>query len=235
MLLAAVAVIAFVLGFVGFSDYFSDIGVAKSPSDLVYLSLQLFTLESGSVPESGAPWTLEVARLAAPATTATALIAGLAVAFQERIDSWRLRRMRGHVVVCGLGAAGAMLAGRLLDAGHRVVGIDTDVANPAVETLRRRGASRDPRRRKGSRHPAVGTRGSRHASCLPHRQRQHKRSGHPQCDRHRGVEHRTGAGLPCRRSGTAISVSSCDPKSWPERTAHDPGSTFSTSMVSVLI
>jgi len=96
----------FGLGYVGFRDYFIDVGVHMSTSDLVYLSLQLFTLESGSVPQTGASWQLEVARLAAPVASATALVAALAAAFQQRVEDWRLRRERDHVVVCGLGTRG---------------------------------------------------------------------------------------------------------------------------------
>ena len=57
LLLAGLAGVAFLLGYVGFREYFDGIGVAKSTSDLLYLSLQLFVLESGSVPETGAPHT----------------------------------------------------------------------------------------------------------------------------------------------------------------------------------
>ena len=106
-ILAFLALVTFGLGYVGFLDYFNDVGVPKSTSDLAYLSLQLFTLESGSVPETGAPWQLEVARLAAPVASATAFVAALAAAFQQQIEDWRLRRERDHVVVCGLGTRGA--------------------------------------------------------------------------------------------------------------------------------
>ena len=82
-LLAALAVASFVLGFVGFRSYFDGAGFDKSTLDVVYVTLQLYTLESGSVPETGAPWELEVARLAAPAFSATALITALAIAFRR--------------------------------------------------------------------------------------------------------------------------------------------------------
>ena len=131
---------AFVLGYVGFREYFDEAGIAKSTSDVVYLSLQLFTLESGSVPATGAPWPLEVARLAAPAASATALIAALMTAFQEQIREWRLGRTRSHAVVCGLGTAGARLVTQLRDADHRVVAIEADGLNPAIATARHRGA-----------------------------------------------------------------------------------------------
>lgn len=140
LLLAGSALAVFLLGWIGFRNYFNAIGVERSGSDLAYLSLQLFTLESGSVPESGAPWTLEVARLAAPLVSATAVVTALAAAFQQQLKEWQLRRARDHIVVCGLGASGERLARELLAAGHHVVGIDADGQNPALNGLRQRGA-----------------------------------------------------------------------------------------------
>lgn len=138
--LGLIAVVVFVLGYVGFGEYFEDLGQQKAGLDIVYLTVQLFTLESGAVPETGAPWQLEMARFAAPAILATALVATVAVAFREQLTEWRLHRQRGHVVICGLGTAGTRLVGALLDSGRRVVGIEHDATLPAVDSLRRRGA-----------------------------------------------------------------------------------------------
>ena len=139
LLLGGLALVALVLGYLGFRDYFDGVGVAKSTTDLFYVSLQLFVLESGSIPETGAPWQLEVARLAAPAVSATAVVSTLVVFFREELAGWRIRRLRGHVVICGLGDSGARLAGELRAAGHQVVGIEHNGATPALEALRRQG------------------------------------------------------------------------------------------------
>ena len=133
--------VALALGYLGFREYFDGAGDTRSTSDLVYLSLQLFTLESGSVPQTGAPWQLEVARLAAPAASATALMAALAAVFRQQIQEWRLRRERGHVVVCGVGDSGSQLAAELRDAGRGVVAIEIDGQNQALDGLRRRGVA----------------------------------------------------------------------------------------------
>lgn len=140
-LIGGLATVAFLLGYVGFRQYFDDIGAQKSTTDLVDFSLQLFTLESGSVPDSGAPWQLEVARLAAPLATATALLNALIVVFESRFRDWRLQRARQHVIVCGLGWTGANLVRDLLEHGHEVVVIEANEQNPAVESSRRRGAT----------------------------------------------------------------------------------------------
>lgn len=139
-LLVVLTVTAFVLGYVGFLQYFDNEAITKSWSDVAYLSLQLFTLESGSVPATDAPWQLEIARLLAPGVAAAAIVATLAVAFQEQISNWRLHRERDHVIVCGLGSRGSRLARELLEHGHRVVGIEIDESTPAIAALRQHGA-----------------------------------------------------------------------------------------------
>ncbi len=139
-LLGALVLTAFLLGYVGFRSYFQGSTVSKSPTDLAYLSLQLFVLESGSVPETGAPWQLEMARLLAPATAAVALMAALVAVFREEIEELRIRWRRDHVVVCGLGSQGSRLVANLVGEGYRVVAIEKDPSNPAVGQARRRGS-----------------------------------------------------------------------------------------------
>lgn len=139
--LFGIAVItALVLGIAGFHLYYEATGDSRSFSDLFYLSLQLFTLESGSVPDSGAPWQLEVARLLSPATTGIAVTLALATVLREELRELRLRFRSGHVVVCGLDVSGARLVRALLDDGHRVVAITPDPVNPMLKALRAAGA-----------------------------------------------------------------------------------------------
>lgn len=51
------------------------------------------------------------------------------------------RRMRGHVVVCGLGTVGVRLVERLVDAGVRCVALDVDADTPFAQAARRMGAA----------------------------------------------------------------------------------------------
>jgi voltage-gated potassium channel Kch len=138
-LFGAVVVVAFLLGCIGFSSYFEGHLAPRETTDLVYLSLQLFVLESGSIP-GPMPWQLDVARLLAPATTATAIAVALAAVFGEGLEEVRLRLRKRHVVVCGLGERGTRLVRSLLDAGYRVVAVELDPGNRAVPEVRRRGA-----------------------------------------------------------------------------------------------
>lgn len=87
-----------------------------------YRSLQLFVLEIGDV-SAPLPWQLEMARLAAPAMTATSAAVAVISLSRDRVDAWRAHRKQGHVVVCGLGERGAMAALALHRAGHDVVAV----------------------------------------------------------------------------------------------------------------
>lgn len=138
-LFGLVIVVAFVLGYIGFRLYFDGHLAQQGATDLVYLSLQLFVLQSGSVP-GPLPWQLDVARFLAPATTGTAIAVALAGVFREELEEVRLRFRKRHVVVCGLGERGTRLVRSLLDAGYRVVAVELDPGNPGVPEVRRRGA-----------------------------------------------------------------------------------------------
>ncbi len=116
-LLALLAVTACALGFAGFSD---RLGQESSILDLGYLTLQLFVVESGAAAGPEVPWTLDVARFLAPATTALALGRALLAIFRDEIEQVRLRRRRDHVVVVGLGRLGLAFVERLCESGQRV-------------------------------------------------------------------------------------------------------------------
>lgn len=126
-LLAALAVTAFALGYRGFERWTvsacQPMGETWSPMDVVYLALQLFVYESGGVATCGI-WQLNVARLLAPAVVGVAGARGVLLLLRERSDLLRLSRFRGHVVICGLGEKGRLLAEELRARGRRVVAID---------------------------------------------------------------------------------------------------------------
>ena len=94
------------LGYVGCARYFADLGESRSPSDLFYLILQLFTLESDSVlgPKGRVP---ELARLLAPAAAAYTAVQALSVFLLEQHQSLQLLPNHPHFVICGPGEDGA--------------------------------------------------------------------------------------------------------------------------------
>ena len=130
--LGALAVFTWALGFVGFRHY---LGTRDRPGwDSVYLSLQLFVLESGSVP-GPLPASLEIARLLAPLVAAYAVIAVVASIFRDEFVGLWTRFRRGHVIICGLDR-GWSLARMLRAANERVVVIERDTMHPGIETAR---------------------------------------------------------------------------------------------------
>lgn len=126
------ALVATGLGYVGFRRYYGT--EQRSEWDFLYLSLQLFVLESGAT-TGPVPLSLEVARLMAPAVATYAVAALVATIFRDELTALRTRLARGHVIVCGLDT-GFVLARMLRTDGVRVVVIERDSAHPRVETCR---------------------------------------------------------------------------------------------------
>jgi hypothetical protein len=139
-LIGVLFVAALVLGLIGFHRYFTAVEVPRSHWDLLYLALQLFSLESGSLASGAIPWELQVARLLAPAVTVYTVIKTVAIIFGERFGIVRMRFYRDHVVICGLGRKGLLLARSLRARGDRVVVVELDGENDLIETARGHGA-----------------------------------------------------------------------------------------------
>ncbi len=133
-LMALLAITAFVLGYIGFSSHLGD---ERPVMDLVYLTLQLFTVESGNSAGAAPPMSLEIARFLAPATTAYALGRALLRVFRDEIERWRLRRQQGHVVVVGLGWLGLAAAEKLMQQERSVVAVSLDLGEEAAAFVRR--------------------------------------------------------------------------------------------------
>jgi hypothetical protein len=138
--IAILAVLALVLGGIGFDSYLDARGVSRSFWHKVYLSLQLYGLESGNL-DPPIPLPLEVARLLAPIAAGFAAFGALAAIFRQQIARWFMRlRARDHVIVCGLGRAGRLLSHEFRARGQRVIVIDRDPDNPAIGECRQEGA-----------------------------------------------------------------------------------------------
>jgi hypothetical protein len=132
--------VSMVVGFWGFALYYKGEGMDMSAWDLIYVTLQLFTVESGFVTGENVRWQLELARLMAPATTLYTAIAAFALIFQERIQLLRLRFLKDHTVICGLGRRGALLTRSFLDQHKDLVIIENDANNEGIDQCRSLGA-----------------------------------------------------------------------------------------------
>lgn len=123
------------LGWFGFSKYYSMHGQIHSFWHILYVSLQLFTIESGPVP-GPTPIQLNVARFLAPVVPVWAVARTFVLVFGDRIRAIKRRRMRGHVVICGLGRRGMQLVRDFRDCGSRVLAIDCDPDNDNIRVCR---------------------------------------------------------------------------------------------------
>ena len=127
-LLAALWLGSFVLGFIGFGTYLSEAGERFSSLDLLYRSLQLIALEFRIV-ASPVPWQLQLARFLIPGLAAYAAIQALLTIFSEQWQLFRLRFIKNHVIICGLGEKGLRLAGEFKESGYRVLIIEQNKEN----------------------------------------------------------------------------------------------------------
>jgi voltage-gated potassium channel Kch len=133
------AATALLLGYLGFSDYFATVGEARSWLDRLYLSLQLFVLESGAVAPP-LPWQLEVARLLAPLVSVYTASKALAHIFGEQLQFLRLRVQRDHAVVCGAGRKAVCLVRELRRRGIAVVVLEENEEADTLASCRLAGA-----------------------------------------------------------------------------------------------
>lgn len=146
--IVAMGVTAFVLGVIGYrSTYIAELNDAamRAPSDLdvlqrqwswsdaVFNSLGLFFFNSP--PYTDLHLTLDIARYLAYGVTLAAGATALVALFNERYQAWRLRKWKGHIVVCGLGYKGLTFIQNLHDA-HKIVVVESDPDNPAIESCR---------------------------------------------------------------------------------------------------
>lgn len=128
-------IVLIILGTVGFHQYYATQNTYYSWLDCFYLALQLIPMNSGGI-SSPIPLTLNVARFALPTIAAYAIFSLVWFAFRDKILSIRLRRLRGHVVICGLGHKGNYLARAYQSMNWQVVVIEKNLNNKNLEAYR---------------------------------------------------------------------------------------------------
>lgn len=142
----ALAVVALLLGCVGFAEYLTAERESHKLVDLLYYSLQLFVLDAEPLSAGDTiPWQLQIARFAAPAATVFAVVETARVLLTSELQRLSARSARRHVVVCGDSAMARTLAARLHEAGRRVIVIGTPpAAGQALPRRRLYGVPGDP-------------------------------------------------------------------------------------------
>ena len=127
---------AIALGVTGFSRYAAGHNLSYSLWDKLYLVIQLVPLNSGAL-EPRIPLTLNIARFFIPFLAGATAIKAAWELFRQQIWEARLKRLRGHVIICGLSRKGVLLANRFREQGEQVVVIEKDEKNPWLEASRK--------------------------------------------------------------------------------------------------
>ncbi len=128
-------VVVILLGTTGYQQYHLELGLPQPFLNNLYQAIQLIVLESSGFSQT-LPLNLQLARWLAPALAAYTAIQAAAIVFAEQFDRIRLRTMRDHVIICGLGRRGYLIAEGFLHQGENVVVIEKDAENDYLEPLR---------------------------------------------------------------------------------------------------
>lgn len=108
---------------------------------ILYSTVQLFVMEFNVANQAAPlPWQLHFARLLAALFLGLAIWETLSRLFQDQWQEWRLSRLKGHAIVCGLGRRGAQLTQGLLAQKFAVVAIERSETNEHLATCAAQGA-----------------------------------------------------------------------------------------------
>jgi len=125
-LLVFLVIVSLVLGVLGWMVYFQNSGEPLSFSSLVFLTLQLFTMNN-SFEDALMPLSLNIARFLAPVSLASAVISALASNATKRLVFFRARLGRKKpVIICGLSSMSLALAKNLKESNVFVIDPDPD-------------------------------------------------------------------------------------------------------------
>lgn len=142
ILLGAAAIAVFAAGTFGFQQHYTELaGPGRTPfGESLYAALRLFSINFDGDRDRTKPWILEAARWLAPLVLATGLFQLLLEVFRERYELIKIRRAKGHYILCGDSAMIDVLAEDMLENGQTVVLVREDPERVDVAELRRNGA-----------------------------------------------------------------------------------------------
>ncbi|MGP1345456.1 MAG: NAD-binding protein [Phycisphaerales bacterium] len=113
-------------------------GVSGRFLDMLYAGVREVTGEAE--PRAEHPLVSRMARAAGLAAVLLLAFELIVKLFHEPVQRWRLRRQRGHVVICGLGRIGRELCRACCKAGLRVTVVESDPDNPGITAATDQGA-----------------------------------------------------------------------------------------------
>lgn len=148
-LFITIVIATFIMGVIGFGNYFESHGDHRPLLDWMFLTVIMFR---GIVLQAGPlPLELEIARWVAMFIVMYAILRTLMSLFFEQASSLVLRWLTsGHVVICGLGDKGSALASEFYRQGYSVVVIDRNMSREMAAKCKEEGAivlSGDPSNR----------------------------------------------------------------------------------------
>ncbi len=139
ILLIFLGILTVIISCYGLSLSFQESNISYSFLDLIYISLQLFVLESGSVPAISNIW-IQIARFLAPAVAATTFILLILIIFIDCLRIfWLNCFIKGHIIVCGLGYLGPVIVSYYRKKGKNVVVIESDPENKDLSQCKEHG------------------------------------------------------------------------------------------------
>jgi hypothetical protein len=129
-------IVTVLLGYLGYYQYYQLKGVTVSFSDLLFDTLELFSLKGGDLEwSSGYVLALDIARWSALIVTFWAVALILSRAFLGPLHRLRLWLCSDHVIVCGLGRIGTRFA-KALSEDYQVVVVEKDQGNKVDDDLK---------------------------------------------------------------------------------------------------
>ena len=135
LIIIVIAAVGFILGWIGYYKMYHDDG--WTVFDITYVTMRLFLI---NVNEYGVPipWELEAGRFILPLVSSYAVVLIVLKLFSEKIKYMKIRLWKNHVIICGLGDKGYLLA-KDMRKKSRVVVIDRDPNNLKIDSCIEKG------------------------------------------------------------------------------------------------
>jgi len=137
-IVSSLIVISITLGLVGSRIYLLENDLYFSFFDALYLTLKLFFFAFAQQFE--VHWTLQIARFAAPLTLWYAAAKTFFLLAHEKISMMKLKNIKNHTIVCGLGEMSFSFVSDMLQSGEKVVVIQRENENHFVQSCKDKGA-----------------------------------------------------------------------------------------------
>jgi len=140
ILLFSIAILSiWFIGAIGFLEALDKAGSVHDWLDALYLSAQLFVLNSGYLPDAkNISVTFEITRWAAPSILAIATIRAVLSLARDHFNKIKLKFVSGHTVVCGLGDKGYQFVSSLkhdTELKSKIVIIELDPNNTYLDDV----------------------------------------------------------------------------------------------------